>query len=746
MSYCGYKFALPISQAHHSFQSQPYSLSFPPSSSHAATASSSSSTIAVTGLLRLPPSSSTCCSRLQQMSVVEPSSDSALQQQQQQHDQQNINYHENPSPNTNSVRDGDVDDDEEGVGISKIQVPRQKHIPISKSHLLDAILSNMFNQDQDDDAHHFRLLTSCLDSIIHAEHKSILEEMRSDYHISNSVEPVGQNSADSEKQVVANGKDSSLASNDIIEIEDRKVFQDMQVQLENSMLSDSGFDLRSLLRSLEGITSKKDYEGGSRVAVATRFQRAFMQLLSNAQFEELSARDLMLTSALNTDYLLTLPIYVDWKRAYESNAIIFRRGYATEKQSGLLIVEKLDYLQSKLLQAIFSVISKPLARLGTSISELYENASQKREVQNWTERLRLWLKELSVFQKSLLYGDHASDEQIGVSQVPNAELPIWLAAQKAVALYEGILSSVGPRERLLRRLLSWIGLIPPTPETPFEVNSDSNSPEPYLRPTFLSRISLSDIWRPATRKACRSDPWKILRTSISILFSQSVLQEPAFEELILLYTKEAGEINAKDKAEVPSLQLKIYERIPIPDLAVRLDAATILGLLAYFINYKFENVLDSPSAILLDVLAISALIIYGTRVVLGYKQTWDRYQLLVNKTLYEKTLASGFGSVHFLLDASEQQQYKEAILAYAVLLKAEKDQVTSRQSVGEKCERFMYEVFKVKVEMPIDKALNTLLRLSLATETCIDGRHGFLAIPCPQAYVALKERWNSLLC
>jgi hypothetical protein len=30
----------------------------------------------------------------------------------------------------------------------------------------------------------------------------------------------------------------------------------------------------------------------------------------------------------------------------------------------------------------------------------------------------------------------------------------------------------------------------------------------------------------------------------------------------------------------------------------------------------------------------------------------------VNKTLYEKTLASGFGSVHFLLDASEQQQVR----------------------------------------------------------------------------------------
>jgi len=72
------------------------------------------------------------------------------------------------------------------------------------------------------------------------------------------------------------------------------------------------------------------------------------------------------------------------------------------------------------------------------------------------------------------------------------------------------------------------------------------------------------------------------------------------------------------------------------------------------------------------VIAVTALVIYATRVVLGYKQTWDRYQLLVNKTLYEKTLASGFGSVHFLLDASEQQQYKEAILTYAIILQAGK--------------------------------------------------------------------------
>jgi len=98
-----------------------------------------------------------------------------------------------------------------------------------------------------------------------------------------------------------------------------------------------------------------------------------MNLLRNAQFEELSAQDLLLTYALNTDYLLTLPIYVDWKKAAESNAIIFRRGYATERQKGLLLVEKLDYLQSKLLQKIFFSLSKPLKKPGKWLNEVSQS-------------------------------------------------------------------------------------------------------------------------------------------------------------------------------------------------------------------------------------------------------------------------------------------------------------------------------------------------------------------------------------
>ncbi|CAL1398812.1 unnamed protein product [Linum trigynum] len=659
--------------------------------------------------------------------------------------------------------DGDEGDEEDEKGISRIRVPRQKYIPVPKAELLDAILLKFF--DSKEDADQFLNLSSCLDSILHAEHKNILEEMRVDYSVLDSV---GSNegtaeegsSGGAEELNSVNGEGVNFVVDDGINGSESygKLWEEAKAKYFKS-----GLDFKNLLGYSEG-NGRRYKPGSSRLAVATRFQRAFMQLLDNAQFQELSASDLILTSALNSDYLLTLPIYVDWKKASESNAIIFRRGYATEREKGLLIGEKLDYIQSRLLQKIFFIASKPLGKVGKWIKQAVTDASETQEVHHWLKRMTLWVEELSSLRSSIIARYQASDDPQGPNELSDNDLPIWLAAQRAVSRYEGFLSPSGPRERLFRRLLTWTGLVPPVPEMSFEHGSESNASESHLRPIFLSRISLSDIWKPASRKFCGNNLWKMSKKAFSILLSQSVLQEPAFEELILLYTEDESGRDATYKDEVASLRLKIYERIPIPDLlvvfphkklsfrildTVRLDAAAILGLSAYFINYKFVNLSSSPSAFVLDVIAITALIVSVSRVVLGYKQTWDRYQLLVNRTLYEKTLASGFGSVHFLLDASEQQQYKEAILSYAILLKAKSGQATCIRSVGEECERFVYNAFAVKVEMPVEKAVKTLLRLGLIAESPgsqPDGTSNKVeAVPCREAYEALKQRWNELL-
>ncbi|KAL8115458.1 hypothetical protein AgCh_022087 [Apium graveolens] len=650
-----------------------------------------------------------------------------------------------------------------------VEVPRHKYISTSKSHLLDALV-----MDKDDHfKHHFLLLSSCLDSILHAEHKSILEEMRVDYDLLQSTRHRETTNGGEEDDSDLSSAVSDLNNSEVAAYKPDGIRQEqLEGQFDSilAMPSPVAFDLKYLFDNLKSknvkkipnVDSRSECKFGCRIAVATRFQRAFLQLLHNAQFEELSEADLMLTSALNTDYLLTLPIYVDWRKASESKAIIFRRGYTTEKQKGLLIGEKLDYLQSRLLLRIFFLVAKPLRKVGSWLAEAVKQSIQRQNIEVWTNRIKLWVEELPLSQWPYSFDGNKIENEIEETndQISEEDLPIWLAAQRAVNRYEGILSSLGPRSRLLRKFLTWMELIPSVPKRPSKLEPNAKTIESHLRPISLRRISLGDIWEPATRKFCGNDLWKMFKAAFSILSSKSSLQEPAFQELILLYTEEMDEIEAMDKSEIPLLQLKIYETIPIPELpvifphkklsfrildTVRLDAATIVGLLAFFINYKFEDIKSSPSAVLLDVIAISALIISVSRIVLGYKQTWDRYQLLVNRTLYEKTVASGFGSIYFLLDASEQQQYKEAILAYAILLKAESGQVTCIEGVKDRCERFMYNVFKEKVDMPIRKAINTLARLGLVTENSINGQIKVEAVPCPDAYKILKQRWNSLL-
>ncbi|XP_071928754.1 uncharacterized protein [Coffea arabica] len=615
----------------------------------------------------------------------------------------NINNNEKGPPSAREPADGDsekaaVEGSENGSdGVSGIEVPRPRYISISKARLLNAIVSELF--DSQLEADQFLHLSKCLDSILLAEHKCILEEMRLDYDLTNSVESEGnvyQGLSNLERKSESNGKNSYAAGS----------MEEYGVNGFDNKKSDLSSELASLLASFsDNMKTNPMKRVFCRVAVHARFQRSFVQLLSSAEFEELSVRDLLLTSSLNTDYLLTLPIYVDWRRASESNAIIYRRGHATERQKGLLTVEKLDYLQSMLLQRIFFLISRPLGKFGVWLAEqVLKRNKQIRDTILWTENLNDWLKKLPFFQQSYLDDIFSSEDELEVDLLTSSDLPIWLAAQRAVTRYEGILSTTGPRGRLLRKLLTWIGLAPSAPEQALDLKSRTIAcdSKPYSGPIFLSRITLGDIWRPASLKHCGNDFWKMLKTAISILISQSTLQ-------------------------------------------VRLDVATILGLLAFFINYKFEDILSSPSAILLDVITVSALLIYVFRVVLGYKTTRDRYQLLVNRTLYEKTVASGFGSVHFLLDASQQQQYKEAILAYAILLKGENCQMVSARRVGDECEKFIFDVFNEKIEMPIDKAKNTLLRLGLVTETALEDGTILQAVPCSRVAEILRQKWDGLL-
>lgn len=55
----------------------------------------------------------------------------------------------------------------------------------------------------------------------------------------------------------------------------------------------------------------------------------------------------------------------------------------------------------------------------------------------------------------------------------------------------------------------------------------------------------------------------------------------------------------------------------------------------------------------------------------------------------------------------------------------------------------------MQVELAVDKAIETLLRLGLAVinkdNKVVDGQIVVQAVPCTRAYIILRNRWNTLI-
>lgn len=98
------------------------------------------------------------------------------------------------------------------------------------------------------------------------------------------------------------------------------------------------------------------------------------------------------------------------------------------------------------------------------------------EVQKSFEKIKHWLDQRS-FPPSL--GSFENSRLRNLSQ-SDSELPIWLAAQRAIPVYEGFLSSQGPRERLWRRFLTSIGFMPSMPDASLEIGNENKLIDPQL--------------------------------------------------------------------------------------------------------------------------------------------------------------------------------------------------------------------------------------------------------------------------
>lgn len=139
--------------------------------------------------------------------------------------------------------------------------------------------------------------------------------------------------------------------------------------------------------------------------------------------------------------------------------------------------------------------------------------------------------------------------------------------------------------------------------------------------------------------------------------------------------------------------------------------------------------------------AASGLIAVGAFVMrqrLKYETQTLRYQKRLADTVYFRNLANNTGVIDLVVGAGEEQDVKEALIAYWALRRA--GGALTKDEIDAAAETFLRERFGLEVDFEVSDALAKLERLELVSR---DGDR-LTALPPHEALAKLDARWDGL--
>jgi hypothetical protein len=131
---------------------------------------------------------------------------------------------------------------------------------------------------------------------------------------------------------------------------------------------------------------------------------------------------------------------------------------------------------------------------------------------------------------------------------------------------------------------------------------------------------------------------------------------------------------------------------------------------------------------------------YAVRSVLGYFRTKDKYRLVLTRRLYYQNLDNNAGVLFRVLDEAEEQEFREALLAYALLDRYARPDGWDAERLDREVEAWLSRQLNCKIDFEVHDALAKLERLGCAAADDDDRWH---ALPLSQALDALDRRWDA---
>ncbi|KAG2629292.1 hypothetical protein PVAP13_3KG436400 [Panicum virgatum] len=219
-----------------------------------------------------------------------------------------------------------------------------------------------------------------------------------------------------------------------------------------------------------------------------------------------------------------------------------------------------------------------------------------------------------------------------------------------------------------------------------EINEDEEEPE-----LFVERIRLEKI-----------------ELSLKNMMSKMTIQEPTFDRMIVVYRR-AGTKTKPDRG----IFVKHFKNIPMADMEIVLPekknpTLTPMDWVKFLISAVIGLVtlvgsLEMPKADVWVVIAILSGVI-------GFQQNMTIYQNLITKSMYDKQLDSGKGTLLHLCDDVIQQEVKEVIICYYILMEQGKATI---QDLDLRCEELIKEEFGAECNFDVHDAIKKLEKLSI---------------------------------
>ncbi|MBW3601942.1 MAG: DUF3754 domain-containing protein [Actinobacteria bacterium] len=163
----------------------------------------------------------------------------------------------------------------------------------------------------------------------------------------------------------------------------------------------------------------------------------------------------------------------------------------------------------------------------------------------------------------------------------------------------------------------------------------------------------------------------------------------------------------------------------------------IFLLIAFWLGLRDEPVLIDQAALLALAAGLSALVGYLAKQWNAFKNRKIQYMKQLSENLYFRNLDNDVGVFFHLLDAAEEEEVKEALLAYSALLVAGP---LTAEELDHDVEQWLASEHDVRLDFEIHDALGDLAALRLVEP---DGDR-YVAVPPEEARRRLDARWDEV--